>query len=217
MKAKRATVKRRQCGSVSGYRQHSKRGEEQCEECREANREYQRKYREGKVEKRKPGREKRMREAEEAGGEIAEAVHAAIDGGRRIDDPYPAFLKERGRKLWDDVVGEFSLTPSAKVVLAEACRMSDRLERFSAALASSQTLWFELAEAEENDAGDLQSQIVVNGMIGEARQMQASVATALSKIGVLEGGKKKGGEGGMLDQLAKKREERLGAARKEAK
>lgn len=212
-KEKTPAVVRKQCGTVAGYRQHSKRGEEQCDECRAANREYQRRYRAGEVEKRKPGRQKRLRQAEEAGGEVAAAVHEAIDGGRRVDDQYPAFLKYRGRKLWDDVTGEFDLNPAALAVLAEACRMADRLERFSAALASHSALWFELAEAEVNDSGDLQAQVVVNGMVGEARQMQAAVATALSKIGVLQAGKKKGGEGGMLDQLAKKRQERMDSVR----
>ena len=71
---KTPAVVRKQCGTVAGYRQHSKRGEQQCDECRAANREYQRRYRAGEVEKRKPGRQKRMRQAEEAAEAEAEAT-----------------------------------------------------------------------------------------------------------------------------------------------
>jgi hypothetical protein len=207
---KKPAVTRKQCGTVAGYRQHSKRGEEQCDECRAANREYQRKYRAGEVRHRGESRAKKRAKEEEAGAVL---VDGPVATDRGADGDRPAFLKKQGRALWDEITSDYDLDVGAKVILGEACRMRDRLERFSAALSIESTLWFELGDPEEQRSGDVQVQVVVNSMIGEARQMQAAVATALSKIGVLQAGKKKGGEGGMLDQLAKKRQERMDSVR----
>lgn len=204
---KKPAIKRQQCGTQAGYRQHSKRGELSCEECRSANREYQREYRAGKKRSRKPSAAKKRAEEEAAGAAMVDGPDVAADGDR------PAFLKRQGRALWDEITSKYDLDAGAKVVLGEACRMRDRLERFSAALSVQETLWFELGEPEELRNGDVQVQVVVNNMVGEARQMQAAVATALGKIGVLKQAEAKSSGPSVEDQLAEQRRKRLAAAR----
>ena len=174
--------------------------------CREANREYQRDYRAKREGKPRVSRAKRQAEAE-------------ADAARRVDGPKshpagdrPAYLKAQGRALWDEITGAYELDAGAKVVLTEACRMRDRLERFSAALASDSNLWFELGETEERLDGQVQVNVVVNNMVGEARQLQAAVATALNKIGVLRQGEARADGPSVEDQLAEKRAARKAAA-----
>lgn len=205
MGEKKEPVTRRQCGTVAGYRQHSKRGERACDSCRAANTAYQREHR----AKNKPPRESRAKKRAREEADAASRVDEAPVSDR------PAFLKAQGRALWDEITEAYDLDPAAKVVLGEACRMRDRLERFSAALSVQSTLWFELGEPEELRTGDVQVQVVVNSMVGEARQMQAAVATALGKIGVLKQASAKSSGPSVQDQLAAKRRARREAAKAE--
>ncbi|WP_420100175.1 hypothetical protein [Corynebacterium sp.] len=207
MAEKKPAVSRKQCGSTAGYRQHIKRGEKTCEECRAAHREHERARRAGEVRSRKPSAAKKRAEEEATGAAMVDGPLVDQDGDR------PAFLKRQGRALWDEITGAYDLDAGARVILAEACRMRDRLERFSAALSVQEALWFELGEPEELRNGDVQVQVVVNNMIGEARQMQAAVATALGKIGVLKQAEAKSSGPSVEDQLAEQRRKRLAAAR----
>lgn len=67
---KKPPRKRRQCGTVAGGRMHSKRGEQQCDACRAARREYQRAYNAGedlrkfRTPKRESVRARMQREAD---------------------------------------------------------------------------------------------------------------------------------------------------------
>lgn len=153
----------------------------------------------------------KKREREEA------AAAVLVDGPdtdeRGASGDRPAYLKKQGRALWDEITAAYDLDAGAKVILGEACRMRDRLERFSAALSIESTLWFELGDPEEMRTGDVQMQVVVNSMVGEARQMQAAVATALAKIGVLKQAAAKATGPSPQDQLEQKRKERLAAAK----
>ena len=211
MGEKKPAQSRKQCGSMAGYRQHSKRGAVQCDACRKARRDYQRDYRAGKVRARGESRAVRREREEAQAGSVVDVLVPARQGAK-----YPAFLKGPGRELWDEVTEGFDLDPAARAILAEACRLKDRLERFSAALAAESTLWFELGEPEELRDGTQQMQVVVNAMVGEARQSQAALATALGKIGVLKPAAEKGGEVDVMDEIAKKRAARLDAAGREA-
>ncbi|WP_147592728.1 hypothetical protein [Corynebacterium provencense] len=211
MAEKKPAVARKQCGTTAGYRQHIKRGEQTCEACRAAHREHERARRAGEIRPRGESRAKKWERQEAAAAVVVDGPPVGQEGDR------PAFLKRQGRALWDEITGAYDLDAGAKVVLGEACRMRDRLERFSAALSVQSTLWFELGEPEELRTGDVQVQVVVNNMIGEARQMQAAVATALNKIGVLKQAEAKSDGPSVEDQLAEKRAARRAAAAKAAR
>lgn len=202
--AKKPAQQRRQCGSMAGYRQHSKRGEEQCDACRAARRDYMRRYRAGKVKPRGESRESRRAREEQRGGEVVDVMSPPPQGAS-----YPAFLKGPGRKMWDEISEAYTLDPVGRAILVEACRLKDRLERFSAALAAESTLWFELGEPEELRDGTQQMQVVINSMVAEARQTQAALAIALGKIGVLKPAEERGQETDVMDEIARKRAARL--------
>ncbi|RAV34246.1 hypothetical protein [Corynebacterium heidelbergense] len=206
-KKKRAR-KRPQCGTVAGYRQHSKRGENTCKACKAARAEYMREHRAGEKRQRPEPRAKKQKAQEELGEQVVARLVGEEQEAQRGGE-YPAFLRRHGRELWDEVTGSYDLDPAGLAVLTEACRMRDRLERFAAALSAQSTLWFELGEPEELESGEVQMSVVVNNMVGEARQMQAAVATALGKIGVLKPGREKAAAANPLDEIARKRRERL--------
>ena len=86
--------------------------------------------------------------------------------------------------------------------------MTDQLERFTAALSSKSTLWFELGDPD--DADEKGVPVVVNGMIGEGRQLANAIRTALSQIGVLKTGSN-ASKGGALDELKRRRAARQAA------
>ncbi|WP_293817666.1 hypothetical protein [uncultured Corynebacterium sp.] len=111
--------------------------------------------------------------------------------------------------MWDEISEAYTLDPVGRAILAEACRLKDRLERFSAALAAESTLWFELGEPEELRDGTQQMQVVINSMVAEARQTQAALAIALGKIGVLKPAEERGQETDVMDEIARKRAARL--------
>lgn len=199
---------RDKCGTVAGYQAHVRAGESACAACKRARREYSKAHRKGDITKRPPSKKARQRKAESVGEQVANAVAELTQGDVRGGN-YPAFLQSAGRKLWDDVMKEFELSPSARVVLAEACRMTDRCEKMSAVLANKGTFWFEVDGLDQVDDG---VPVIVNNMISESRQLTGAIRQALSSIGVLKPATPKSA-GSVMDQLRKKREERLARAR----
>lgn len=120
--------------------------------------------------------------------------------------PPPDWLKAKGQHLWESVTSQYELTPAALVLLGEACRTADRLERMAAALSSRSTLWFELGDVELPD--DEGIPIVVNGMIGEARQLQTALRQTLGQLGVVSASSTENKGTSVLDQLQARREKR---------
>lgn len=202
---KKPPVKRHQCGTIAGYQQHTKRGERTCAECKKANNAYQAEYQAKRKEQPPKKTKAQRREADEARGErILSRSQSRVDSV----DGYPDFLWSGGRALWDSVRANYDLDPTAEVLLLEACRLKDRLDKFTAALSSNSTLWFELKEPEELKDGTMQMQVVVNSMVSEARQAQAALGQTLNKIGVLQQAERRSEGVSMMDQLKLKREER---------
>lgn len=80
--------------------------------------------------------------------------------------PPPAGLGSRGLDLWGRMSG-LDFSPAHLVLLGEACRTADTLERLNAQLEGAD--WLELARSEAED-GELR--VVVNGLLAERRQQQ---------------------------------------------
>ena len=126
------------------------------------------------------------------------------------------YLRDSGKKLWREIKSAYELDPVGDILLMEACRMKDRLDRLAGALSSSSSLWFELGDPIETADGEVQIQVVVNSMIAEARQLQAAMAINLGKIGVLKPAKAISESNSIMDQLQAKRAARREAAKKKA-
>lgn len=133
----------------------------------------------------------------------------------------PSFLRAKGRGLWDSVNRDFELNPAGQALLGEACRTVDRLERMAAALSSRSTMWFELEPSmteQELDAAP-EFNVVVNGMIGEARQLQNVLRSTLKELGVTGVTAKAEDESSrvsLTDELKRRRQERLARAAEQA-
>lgn len=214
---KKPAKNRAKCGTVSGYRQHQRHGEESCEKCRHAAAEYMKARRAGQPTKpvttKKRGRPKKdNNESTTPKPEKKGAPHRK----REYDPLQDGYLRDSGKKLWRDIKSAYELDPVGDILLMEACRMKDRLDRLAGALSSSSSLWFELGDPIETADGEVQIQVVVNNMIAEARQLQAAMAINLGKIGVLKPAKSISESSSIMDQLQAKRAARREAAKKKA-
>lgn len=131
---------------------------------------------------------------------------------RKVPDGVPTppdWLRARGLQLWIEVTQAHDLNTSALTLLGEACRTADRLERLAGALASRSTMWFELGDIDQ--ATELGVPIVVNGMIGEARQLQTTLRQTLNTLGVIKVDAAEKAAKSPLDELAARRKKRLAA------
>lgn len=140
-----------------------------------------------------------------------------LDPVEGIPEP-PAYLRAQGRALWDQVLQEYELNPAGLVLLGEACRTVDRLERLAAALSSRSTLWFEVEESLESQGmdGAPEFNVVVNGMVGEARQLQAALRSTLKELGITEVVPRAvhtQERESLTDELKRKRQERMARAK----
>lgn len=226
------------CGTHNGYAAHSRRGETACQPCKDANaaymREYKRKNRtrlEQQDVKRREQKQQEKLDRETAAAEAAEKeraereraqaqaqepaqdppVRPVLDVVRPITEPEPGppppdWLKAKGQHLWESVTSQYELTPAALVLLGEACRTADRLERMAAALSSRSTLWFELGDVELPEDDGIP--IVVNGMIGEARQLQTALRQTLGQLGVVSASSTENKGTSVLESLQARREKR---------
>ena len=95
----------------------------------------------------------------------------------------PADLRERGLEFWNKVTEEVNLDSSAFVLLGEACRIIDRLDRLSDALNGAGRDWLKLAdEVEDIGRGKIKVHVVVDGLLSEARQQQLAFKTVMAQM-----------------------------------
>lgn len=204
-KKKPTTDPKGRCGSRAGYAAHGRRGESACAACKAANNKRERQR--AVTANRKPTGTGTAGHAVKS-SPVLQAV--PIPAGETAGaTAAPAHLKARGTALWESVTTGYRLSPAALEVLGETCRIADRLERFAGALASGSTMWFELEEPDDLPDG---VNIVVNGMIGEARQLTGVLRQNLERLGLVEVEQLTPADTqkeSLMDELARKRRERL--------
>lgn len=231
------------CGTRAGYRAHQRAGETPCPGCKQANAHYMRDKRRATKMGGTGGTAAKPKAAKAPSGVVVVQKPATspspstdseppkapkapttppaapvppmavVGADSGVSDAAPRYLKQVGRELWDAVMAEYDLSAAARVLLAEACRTADRMERMAAALSSASTLWFEL----DTDSDDLSDgvPVVVNGMISEARQLQTTLGRTLAQLGVatvLIQEKEDAGPLSVADMLAARRAEREAAS-----
>ena len=214
------------CGTPAGYQAHRRRGERACDDCRHAHSVANNSRKRGEPITPSPPAKPRRRHVPiehelEHGTNDPRPVElppapadkpAKASATPRVPDGVPTppdWLKARGLELWVEVTQAHKLNTSALTLLGEACRTADRLERLAAALASRSTMWFELGDVDQ--ATELGVPIVVNGMIGEARQLQTTLRQTLTTLGVVKVDAAEKVAKSPLDQLAERRKQRLAA------
>lgn len=83
----------------------------------------------------------------------------------------PPGLGTKGTKLWRELNKDHTFGPAELVLVEEACRMADRLDRLNALLVGDDDAWMRIRSL--NDDGSIIA-VVVNDALSEARQ-QANV------------------------------------------
>lgn len=138
----------------------------------------------------------------------------AADPGPRTTEPAaspppgvdpPRGLGERGRRLWRQSKPAH-LPPAQRLLLEEACRIADRLERLDAILRGDERDWMRF----QPDITGTVVRVVVDSVLAESRQQALALKALVSELrqGAATAQPSKSEESG-LDELARKREERL--------
>ena len=122
------------------------------------------------------------------------------------DGVIPEGLAERGTALWIDVLAERELDAAGRVLLAEACRMADRLEQMDRLLRGDIATWAQISD-EYGAGGKRRVTVVLDDALGEARQQAATYRQLIAtlKLGTAV---ERQTERGSLDQLAARRRDR---------
>lgn len=85
----------------------------------------------------------------------------------------PKGLGARGRRLWKDITEQHELDPMQRVLLEEACRCADRLDKLEEKLSGREDAWVHLrTRAESMTDESVTIDLVVDGALSEARQQQ---------------------------------------------
>ena len=130
----------------------------------------------------------------------------------------PKNLGTRGRKLWRDVAATQTLDPSQRILLEEACRTADRLEKLDEKLRGDADSWAHLRTRAESmvyteDGVEATIDLVVDGALTEARQQQNIFKQLIAAIRLEDAatGKKPQARGGSRGAYAPRKD---GAAAK---
>lgn len=97
----------------------------------------------------------------------------ARNGATDLDER-GVILNEVGRSLWESVTAEMKLGPLQKVLLVEACRLADRLDKLDGDLRGKNDEWLRVHRAED----ETEFVVIVDRALAEARQH----ATALKGL-----------------------------------
>lgn len=97
----------------------------------------------------------------------------------------PRDLRDRGLQFWSEVTEAVDLDASGFLLLGEACRIVDRLDRLSGALNGQGRDWLKVGDdIEEIGRGKVSVKVVVDGLLSEARQQQLALKTVLAQLGL---------------------------------
>ena len=97
------------------------------------------------------------------------------EGGGGVSKQAPKGLGARGRRLWREITEAHELDPMQVVLLEEACRCADRLDKLEEKLSGREDAWAHLrtrAQSMVNDDGEVTIDLVIDSALSEARQQQ---------------------------------------------
>lgn len=123
-------------------------------------------------------------------------------------DP-PATLGERGASLWRGLRKEGSFGPPEVVLVMEACRIADRLDKLDDLIIGGSETWIDLIETYE---GSGIADVVINKPLAEARQQALALKQILAELRQMRGVSAGDSGGDELDELAARRAARIANA-----
>lgn len=135
----------------------------------------------------------------------AAAVDEAVGSPVRPAEPMPTH-GDRGRQLWEAMDAGKGLSPVHRVLLEEACRQADLIDRLHKALDDKRT-WLRF---DVDDGGSVV--VLVDGVLAELRQqittfrgLCAELRAVMPKEPAKPSGMTKGALSGLADELAARR------------
>lgn len=160
-----------------------------------------------------PGQDRMCRScrAEAAAQPIAPpTVEADAEVAVTVREPAADF-GPRGRRLWEDMTSGGKLTSALDVVLLEeACRLADRLDRLDAFLRGREDAWLRFHA--RNEDGSI-VRVVVDRALTEAREQASTLTAIVAKLDRTRSGESpKTPEVNPLDEFTRRRSERRRAA-----
>lgn len=121
-----------------------------------------------------------------------------------VTPPVTVTLGTRGRRLWQEMSGD-TLESGKRVLLEEACRIADRLDRLDALLAGDADAWLRFTV----DESGTEVTVNVDKALSEARQQAVALKQLVAELRQGAATAKPETGGSVLDQLAAKRAARL--------
>ena len=131
-----------------------------------SNAERQRRYRERR-------RAERLKQQAEQGAGVTVRVTSPVARNTVVRE---LELGSRGRQLWQDLDGEHA-GPSERLLIEEACRLADRLDRLDAILRGDEHEWMRVRVGDGDEVT-----VVVDRALSEARQQQVALARLLGEL-----------------------------------
>lgn len=120
----------------------------------------------------------------------------------------PERLGRRGTALWNDLDGT-SLPPAGRVLLEEACRLADRLDKLDDFLRGKEDAWLRFHRSVDDDQVVT---VIVDKALSEARQQQVTLARLMAELRPLIKAEAPTPGVSVLDQLAARRAARSSGA-----
>lgn len=144
--------------------------------------------------------------------ELAAAVVQAPTDPVAADAAVVRRLGPRGRRLWDEV--QSTVTGAARVLLEEACRVADRLDKLADYLDGREDVWCRFHA--RNEDGSV-VEVVIDAALAEARQQATALKLILADLRSSSGSGKAGSSPAKTgvsgrDELKARREDRRAAA-----
>jgi hypothetical protein len=93
----------------------------------------------------------------------------------------PADLDDRGAQLWRDMGGSWEQDPGARVLLHEACRLADRMEKLDRVLRGDVDTWLSF-ELPRDGSEDEPLRLKVDSALGEARLHVTTLRQVLAQL-----------------------------------
>lgn len=120
-----------------------------------------------------------------------------------------ATFSPRGQALWDALAP--SLDTARRILLDEACRLTDRLDALARLMAGDGETWAWIRAGRDDDAP---SQLVINSAMSEARMTATVLRQIVSELSpsAANGDAVPAADGSVSDDLAKRRASRLAEA-----
>lgn len=122
----------------------------------------------------------------------------------------PSDLRVRGLQFWEEVTEAVELDASGFILLGEAARIIDRLDRLSDALNGKGRDWLKIADDVEDytTGGGHQKvtvKVVVDGLLSEARQQQLAFKSVMAQMALGKASEKRSGSKSALQQWMESR------------